>query len=542
MQEYDYVVVGAGSAGCVLANRLTEDANLRVLLLEAGGADRDPLIHIPLGMGRLHETRRHDWGYDSEPEPGLGGRVVDAMRGKVLGGSSSINHMAHVRGNRGDYDRWASRYGLADWSYAKVLPYFRRSESWEGGADDYRGGDGPLKVTFARAPDPLFEGFLAATEANGIGYNEDYNGARQEGVCRGQSTIYRGRRQSGATAYLNPARRRPNLTLRTGALATRVLLDGSRAVGVEYRCGGELRRVYAAREVILAGGAFNTPQLLMLSGIGPAEELRAHGISPVIDAPGVGGNLQDHICATVAGTRPVAGPFRREMRFDRMAISMVRAQLFGTGPATILPGGLYGFVKTEGAAGAPDFQFVFRGVNSKPHLWFPGIRKPYADRCGVRPVLLHPRSRGRLHLRSAEPDAPVRIFQNFFQDGDDMRMMRQGIRFAREVLAHKALDAYRGRETSPGPDVTTDADIERYIRKTAVTAHHPCGTCAMGAGDDAPLAPDLRLRGADNLRVVDASAMPDLTSGNINACVVMIAEKASDVILGRSPLAALAAA
>lgn len=541
MQEYDYVIVGAGSAGCVLADRLTADGSMRVLLLEAGGVDRDPLIHIPLGMGRLHETRRHDWGYDSEPEPGLGGRVVDAMRGKVLGGSSSINHMAHVRGNRGDYDRWASRYGLSDWSYAKVLPYFRRSESWERGADEYRGGDGPLKVTFARSPDPLFDGFLKAAEAHGISYNEDYNGASQEGISRGQSTIYRGRRQSGATAYLHPALGRPGLVLRTGAHATRVMMEGQRACGVEYLHRGQLQKAHAAREVILAGGAFNTPQLLMLSGIGPADHLRAHGIATLIDSPGVGGNLQDHVGTTVSGTRPVAGPFRHEMRYDRMAVSMPRAYFFGTGPATILPGGLYGFIKTESGLNAPDFQFVFRGVNSKPHLWFPGIRKPYADRCGVRPMLLHPKSRGQLRLRSADPTASIQIFQNFFQDESDIHALRRGIRFAREMLADKALDPYRGRETAPGPDATTDADIDRWIRKTVVTAHHPSGTCAMGVDSTAPLTPDLRLRGAEGLRVVDASAMPDLTSGNINACVVMIAEKASDAILGRQPPAPFAA-
>ncbi|MFN4283566.1 MAG: GMC family oxidoreductase [Alphaproteobacteria bacterium] len=536
MQEYDYVIVGAGSAGCVLADRLTADGGLSVLLLEAGGMDRDPLIHIPLGMGRLHETRRHDWGYDSEPEPGLGGRVVDAMRGKVLGGSSAINHMAHVRGNRGDYDRWAALYGLADWSYAHALPYFKRSESWEKGPDDYRGGDGPLKVTFARAPDPLFDGFLKATESHGIPYNEDYNGARQEGISRGQSTIYRGRRQSGATAYLHPALKRKALTLRTGAHATRVLMEGNRAIGVEYLQGGQPRKAYASREVILSGGAFNTPQLLMLSGIGPAADLRALGIATVIDAPGVGGNLQDHIGTTVSGTRPVAGPFRREMRFDRMAVNMLRAHFLGTGPATMLPGGLYGFIKTDSRLTAPDFQFVFRGVNSKPHLWFPGIRKPYADRCGIRPMLLHPKSRGRVRLRSADPMAPVQIFQNFFQDDDDIRALRSGIRFAREIMADKALDGFRGRETAPGSDAQSDADIDRWIRKTVVTAHHPLGTCAMGADSSAVLTPDLRVRGAEGLRVVDASAMPDLTSGNINACVVMIAEKASDIILGRPAL------
>jgi choline dehydrogenase-like flavoprotein len=533
MTEFDYIIVGAGSAGCVLALRLSEGApGAKILVLEAGGSDRDPLIHVPLGIGIMHEWRSHDWGYDTEPEPGLGGRSIEAMRGKVVGGSSSINHMSWVRGNRGDYDRWAMA-GLDGWSYRDVLPYFRRSETWEGGADAYRGGDGPLRIQGARTTDPLFDAYRAAAEAQGYAFTPDHNGARQDGVSRSQSCIYKGRRQSAAVAYLRPALARGNVTLVARAQATRVILQGTRATGIEYLHRGQRRVAHAAREVILSGGVFNSPQLLMLSGIGPADHLTATGIAPRLDLPGVGGNLQDHIAAMVTGTRPEPGPFVREMRVDRMPFSMVRAYLFGSGPATVLPSGLHGYIRTEPGLDAPDIQFIYRGVSTAPHLWFPGIRKPEPDRCGVRPILLHPESRGTVRLRSDDPLAPVEIRQNFFVVSNDMARLRRGVRLARELLAEKALDRFRGAEIAPGPKRESDADLDAWIRATALTAHHPSGTCAMGTGDTAVLDNDLRVRGAEGLRVVDASAMPDLVSGNINACVIMVAEKAADAILGR---------
>jgi choline dehydrogenase-like flavoprotein len=457
------------------------------------------------------------------------------MRGKVVGGSSSINHMGWVRGNRGDYDRWAAR-GLAGWSYAEVLPYFRRAETWEEGADDYRGDDGPLRIRRALTNDPLFEAFIEASAALGYPFNQDHNGAAQEGVARGQSNIKAGRRHSLADAYLRPALARGNVTLETGAQATRIIMAGGQAKGVQYAQGGQTKEAHAAREVILAGGVFNSPQLLMLSGIGPADVLKALGIAPLVDLPGVGRNLQDHIAVMVTGTRPVPGPFVHQLRADRMTLNIIRAHLFGTGPATVFPGGMHGYIRTEPSLPVPDIQLIFRGVSSAPHLWFPGIRKPQADSCGVRPILLHPESRGWLALASDDPLDKVRIHQNFFAEQSDMDTLRKGVDVCREILGHPVIDGYRGRELAPGADVTSAADIEAWIRRTAITAHHPCATCAMGVGEDAVLDDQFRVRGAENLRVVDASAMPDLVSGNINACVVMMAEKASDQIRGRDPL------
>ena len=536
IREFDYIIVGAGSAGCVLANRLSADPGNRVLVVEAGGPDRDPLIHIPLGIGRIHKARNHDWGYDIAPEPGLLGRELETMRGKVLGGSSSINHMSHVRGNAGDYDRWANM-GLDGWSYKDVLPYFRRTESWGKGADVYRGGDGPLTVTPSETPDPLFDAFVRAAEDMGHAYTEDYNGANQVGVGRGQTTIRKGRRHSAARAFLKPAMSRPNLTVETGAHVTKITMDGTRAVGIEYRHRGKSKTALGSAEIILSGGVYNSPQLLMLAGIGPKDHLKSHGIDPLIDLPGVGANLQDHLGVIVGATRPNPGPFLDDMRFDRMTVSMVRAFLLGTGPATSLPGGLHGYFKTKDGLDSPDIQLIFRAVSSDPHLWFPGIRKPYEDRCGIRPILLHPKSRGRVTLQSSDPFEKVHIVQNFFDDPDDIETLRRGVKLSREMLANKALDDFRGVEVSPGLAVTQDEDIDQWIRKRSSTAHHPSCTCAMGTGDMAVLDEHLRVRGAENLRVVDASAMPDLVSGNINACVLMIAEKASDHILGLEPLA-----
>jgi choline dehydrogenase-like flavoprotein len=531
-KHYDYIIVGAGSAGCVLANRLTEDSAARVLVIEAGGADKHPYIHIPLGLGRMHERRMFDWGYDSEPEPALNGRRIEAMRGKVLGGSSSINVMAFTRGDPGDYERWA-QMGALGWSYADVLPYFKRVEGWEEGENAFRGGHGPMGVEWAKTRDPLFDAWIEAAKAAGYPHVHDYNAGMHEGFGRSQYSIRNGRRSSAASAYLRPALKRPNLTVVTDALTTRILTEGTRALGVEYVCGGQLTRATADREVILSAGAFNTPQILMLSGIGPAGHLREIGIKPLLDLP-VGQNLQDHVAALIMYTRPKAGPFRDAMRFDRMARGMVQAHLRGTGVATVVPGGLHAFIKTRPGLAVPDVEFMFRGAPPHAALWFPLVKRPYTDGFGIRPTLLHPQSRGEVKLASSDASVPPRIFLNLLTVASDIDTLREGFKRARDVAQQKPLDPFRGMETSPGEKVRTDAEIDAWLKKVVITAHHPASTCPMGTRDDCVLDPQMRVRGMEGLRVVDASAMPDLVSAHINATVLMMAEKAADLIRRRA--------
>jgi choline dehydrogenase-like flavoprotein len=466
----------------------------------------------------------------------LNNRRIEATRGKVLGGSSSINVMAYTRGNAGDYDRWAQK-GARGWSYAEVLPYFKRGESWQGGESRYRGGAGPVGTEFAKTQDPLYAAWIEAGKAVGIPHTEDYNAGQQEGFGRSQYTIRNGRRASSAAAYLRPARDRKNLIIETRAHATRVIMQGTRTTGVEYLQNGNLTRATAAREVIVASGTFNTPHLLMLSGIGPAAHLADHVIKTVVDLP-VGKNLQDHLAVLIMFARHGFSAFHGEMRFDRMARNMIQAHLFGSGPGTVVPGGLHAFVKTRPELAVPNIEFMFRGLPTHALLWFPIFKKGYVDGYGIRPTLLHPDSRGEILLRSSDPRERMRIHYHFFSAPNDLPTLREGFKRAREVAYQKPLDPYRGAETTPGDKVKTDAEIDAYIRRTAITAHHPCGTCPMGTTPESVLDPELKVRGIEGLRVVDASAMPDIVSAHINACVLMLAEKASDMIRGKPALPA----
>jgi 4-pyridoxate dehydrogenase len=540
--ETDYVIVGAGSAGCVLASRLSENPDTQVAILEAGGRDWDPLIHIPIGWGMIYTRKLHDWRLRTEPEAELNGRQVEFARGKVVGGSSSTNAMAYVRGHRSDFDRWAGS-GLEGWAYEDVLPYFRKQECWEGGASQYRGGSGPLSTRTSTYEDPLVEAVIAAGIDAGHPFNADYNGAEQEGVARLQSTIRNGRRCSAAVAYLRPALKRPNVTLHLRSRALRVIMEGTVARGIEYVRDGKRCVILARREVILSAGVALSPHLLMLSGIGDSSEIGRFGIKPVVDLPRVGKNLRDHISPVLHFRRKSAGPFHRALRYDRIALKMTQAALLGTGIASDVPCGFVGFLRSPLATGpVPDIQLLLNAapLSAKPYLH--DALGSFEDGFGLRVVLLRPQSSGTISLASDNPLEQPRIHQKFLQHDKEWMLLREGIRMARDLAAQPALADFMGGEKVPGPAVTNaDEDLDRFIRERALTTHHPLGTCAMGSdAENGVVDNQLRVFGTDRLRVVDASVMPDMIGGNINAAVIMIAEKAAAMIA--SPLAAREAA
>ncbi len=525
--EFDYVIVGAGSAGCVLANRLSADGRNSVLLLEAGPKDTNLWIHVPLGYGKLFKEKTVNWMYQTEPEPGLDGRSVFQPRGKVLGGSSSINGLLYVRGQHEDYDRWRQR-GNAGWGYDDVLPYFKKAENQQRGADEYHGSGGPLPVSDWRHADPLSEAFVAAAAQTGIPTNPDFNGASQEGAGFFQTTTQRGRRASTAYSYLRPAKTRSNLHVETSALAQRILFEGRRARAVEYRQGGALRTARARKEILVSSGAYNSPQLLQLSGVGPAELLKQHGIDIVLDAPGVGSDLQDHLqvrlvtrCSQPVTLNDVLNhPVRRVMAGARYAA-------FRKGPLTVAAGTSGAFFKTNPRLATPDIQIHFLPFSTDRM----GEKLHSFSAFSASVCQLRPESRGSLSIKSADPAVPPEIRINYLATETDRTAFIEGFKILRKILAAPALKPYAVDEILPGSKVTSDEDILAFCRRTGSTVYHPTSTCRMGNDSLAVVDQRLRLRGIEGLRVVDASVMPDLMSGNTNAPTIMIAEKASDMIL-----------
>jgi choline dehydrogenase len=525
--EFDCIIVGAGSAGCVLANRLTADGKYSVLLLEAGPKDSHLWIHIPLGYGRLFKEKAVNWMYQTEPEPGLNGRNVFQPRGKVLGGSSSINGLLYIRGQHEDYDRWR-QHGNLGWGYDDVLPYFKKAEDQARGVDDFHAAGGPLPVSDWRHADPLSAAFVDAAVQAGIPRNRDFNGATQEGAGFFQTTTKAGRRASAAVAYLRPAKARPNLHVETSALAERILFEGRRAVGVVYRCAGVPRTAGARKEILVSGGTFNSPQLLQLSGVGPADLLRQHGIELVLDAPGVGSDLQDHMQVRVVMRCSQAITLNDIVNHPvRKALTGLRYAAFRTGPLTIAAGTSGAFFKTNPRLASPDIQIHFLPFSTdkmgeKLHP-FSGFT---ASVCQLRPE-----SRGSLRIKSADPAAPPEIRINYLASEVDRTTNVEGLKVLRKILHAPALAPYVVEEVDPGDKVTSDEALLAYCRARGTTIYHPTSTCRMGNDPLAVVDQRLRLRGIENLRVVDASVMPDLVSGNTNAPVIMIAEKASDLIL-----------
>ncbi len=541
-KKVDYIVVGAGSAGCVLTNRLSADGSNRVLTLEAGDRDKSFMIHMPLGVGQVWHDPKFNWSYESEPEPHADNRRLFHPRGKVLGGSSSINMMAYVRGNHSDYDRWRQK-GLNGWSFDDVLPYFKRAEAFQDGPDAYHGSDGPWKIQTTAVQDPIFDCFFDAVQQAGYKKAPDYNGASQEGFARLQVNAVKGRRQSTAVAYLRPAMQRSNVEVQVRAHVNRVIVEDGRAIGIEYTQDGTVHTVRAEKEVILSGGAINSPQVLLLSGIGPGGHLSEMGIEQVHDAPGVGQELQDHPAIGVEYYYKGDSQFHRDLRLDRLTFHVARVKLFGTGMAASPPSSLTGYVKSRPDLEIPDIQMFFRPMSMSAKQWFPGIMPPAEQTFACRACHLRPESRGQVWLRSADPRDPVKIQNNFLSTDEDRRVLRESFRIMRKLVKQPAFDDVRGEEFAPGTHISDDDDeaIDAYIRETLSTVFHPTTTCRMGIDDRAVVDAECQVRGVDALRVVDASVMPDIVGGNLNATVVMMAEKASDMILGRQSLAAEAA-
>jgi choline dehydrogenase len=533
--EFDYIIVGAGSAGCVLANRLSQDGNNSVLILEAGPMDNKLLIHIPAGVYSVYKDPSINWNYESEPEPWLDQRNIELPRGKVLGGSSSINSMVYMRGHPTDYDRWASEFGLQKWTYAHCLPYFKKSESSDRGENEWRGADGPLGVSQAKLENPLFDAFLEAGTQSGQGRSDDLNGYKPEGLARLDSTTKNGRRCSAAVAHLKPVLSRPGLRLETSVLVHRILIENGQAVGIEYRQRGEIKRAIAAKEVIVSCGAIKSPQLLMLSGIGPAEHLREHNIDLVHHLPGVGRNLQDHLA--IAGayrcTKPVTiDRVNRPLRKLFTGIQWLATRK-GLGASNIWEAG--GLISANSGVKYPNLQYHFGPF----HAEYSGTRLKLNQAFSIHVDQLRPKSRGYIALNSADPaDKPAAHF-NYLDHQDDLRDLIDGVKKTRDLIAQPAFDEFRGAQLIPGPAVSSDREIAAWIKATSSTDFHPSCSCRMGLDEQSVVDEEMKVRGIDGLRVVDASVMPQIISGNLNAPTQMIAERAADYILGKQQLEAI---
>ena len=533
-EHYDFIIVGAGSAGCVLADRLTADGQNRVLVLEYGGSDRSVFIQMPSALSIPMNTRKYNWQYESEPEPHLNGRRMHAPRGKGLGGSSSINGLVYVRGNPLDFELWKDQ-GAQGWGYANVLPYFKRAERRDEGGDSYRGGDGPLDTRYGPMRNPLYQAWIDAAAQAGYPITSDINGEQQEGFGRMDMTVRDGARCSAAKAYLRPAMKRPNLTVVTHAMAEQIVMEGRKAVGIRYQRAGQAHVAYASREVILSGGPINSPQLLMLSGIGPAAELRRHGIEIVADRPGVGANLQDHLefYFQVACKRPVSlYPY-----MNWFAKGLIGAQWLltrkGLGATNHFES--CGFIRSRAGIKYPDIQYHFFPLAVR----YDGksMVEGHGFQAHVSPM--RSKSRGSITLRPGDTKGKPVIRFNYMSHPDDWAEMRAGVRLTREIFAQSAFDPFRGEEIAPGADVVSDDEIDAFIRDKIESGYHPCGTCKIGDAAD-PMAVvdnELRVIGVDGLRVVDSSVMPSITTGNLNAPTIMIGEKGADHILGKPLLA-----